>query len=184
MERPKELWFGVSAVFSAQDSNLFAVALAGYLQKRYGKKVLYLDCTKGDLSECLRNVQSGFVFEKEGVSIAGRVAPEEITGFGDRGYRYIICDFGTGSFETSNCLFHRRFLVGPMTEWMAEQWKGRLTERKGEEKPMLVLTGGDAHFARKMFRDTAVTEIPLFFQGFGSSHGPEKLLGRILRQNK
>ncbi len=185
-ERTRETWIGVAAVFSEADSSLLAVSIARYLRKRHKKSVLYLDCSSGQSLEQLRNKEDGFVTERNGITIAGRVAPEEIRGFRDRGYSYIICDFGNRNPLFSGLSFSGCYLAGPFMQWTKEQWQQRITETTGEVAPVLVLTGGDACLARKLFhRQCTVQKVSLYFEGFGNSERLhrqiKKLLGRRLK---
>ena len=184
-EKAREHWISVSAVFSETDSSLFCVALARYLRKRYRKCVLYLDCSSLQALEQLRDEEDGFVTEKNGITIAGRVAPEEVRGFRGRGYAYIICDFGNSSPLFSGQSFFRSYLVGPMMQWTKKQWELRLSEVTQEETPGIVLTGGDFAFARRIFRkEYHVDKVSLYYAGFGNAGSGclkkqmKKLLGR------
>jgi len=184
-EKPKELWISVAAVLSEADSSLFAVSLARYLRKKYRKPVLYLDSSDTHLLEALREEGDGFVTEQNGITIAGRVAPEEIRGFADRGYRYIICDFGNRNPVFSGQMFAGSYLVGPMTQWTKELWEKRRIQTEGENLPVFVLTGGDCSLAWKYFRKTAIIrKLPLYFQGFGVSFCLNKRLKKLWKSKR
>lgn len=181
MEKPREYFISVSSVLSESDSSLFASVLARYLGKRYRKRVLYLDCSRGHTLDVLRDAEDGFVTEIDGITIAGGVAAEEIRGFRDRGFRYIICDFGNGNPAYSNELFFKSFLVGPLMQWTKEQWQGRMAELAAEELPVVVLTGGDFGLAKKLLPEACrVERMPLYFEGFGNSEGLHRQMKRLL----
>ena len=186
MEKPREIWIGVASVLSEADSNLFAMTLAGYLRKRHRKNVLYLDCSKEQYLEKLREEEDGFVTERNGIIIAGRVAPEEVKGFRDRGFTYIICDFGNRNPLFSDQLFFRYYLTGPMMQWTKKQWQQRITETTLDVAPVLVLTGGDVPLARKLFRKQCPVKcVSLHFEGPGKvrrlHRQMKKLLGRRIK---
>lgn len=150
-ERPRERWIYVFAALSEADSSLFSGTLAYYLRRRYRKKVICLDCSFGQAMEGLRQKEDGFVTEREGITFAAGVAPEEIRGFRGRGYDYIICDFGSRVPVGAEPYAYRRFLVGPMVPWLIKQWEHRVRELAGE-KTAVVITAGEFLSAKKEFK--------------------------------
>lgn len=141
-EKPQEVWISVAGGLAEEESTGFSILLARYLKEKYQKNVLYLDCTESHLIEQRELKENGFVTELDGVTVAGRVAPEEAKGFRGRGYAYIICDFGRRNPRYSDLMFSGYFLVGHVMQWKKMQWQKRILEIRGEEQMVLVLTGG------------------------------------------
>ncbi len=155
LEKPKETWYAVTGVLSEHDSSLVALQLATYLSHRSKKSVLYLDCTNKDYLEYFsvdkKKKIDGFVFEREKITIAKKVAPQEIKSWRGRGYDYIVCDFGKQSPLYSECSFSSYFLVGAVTEWTIDLWKTAFSSFSGMQKTIIALTGGDEVLAKEVF---------------------------------
>ena len=180
-EEPKEKWIAVCSVLSEWDSGLTAMRLAQILRNTCQEKVLFLDCTEGNCSEQLRQPEDGFVTEQEGIVVAGRVAPQEIKGFRDRGYSYIICDFGNRNPMLSGHLFYRCFYVGPMMQWTRRQWQDKLSQNGEEQKTVLLITGGDAFLAKDWFGTAYdVRRLVMHFSGLREKRSRKQFL-RTLR---
>ena len=128
----------------------------------------------------LRQAQDGFVTDREGVTVAGRVAPQEIRGFRGRGYSYIICDFGNRSPMLSGQLFYRCFLTGPMMIWTKLQWQEKMAQFGAEQKVIPVVTGGDVLLYKTWFGRTCTSQkLSVFFREPMSVRNGKKLLGHL-----
>lgn len=156
----KEKWYAVTGILSDHDSTMAAQQLAAYLRRRYRKPVLYLDCSPERYPEQLeteeqqkeqKRKREGFVFEREGITIAKRVAPQEIKGWKQRGYRYVVCDFGSRSPLLSGCPFTACFYIGALTEMVVNKWKEVILPVWNLQKTVLLLTGGDVRLAEDTF---------------------------------
>ena len=190
-EKSKELWYAVSGLTSEEESSMVALQLAMYLRDRYKKPVLYLDCTKSHQMEHLEDLnirketlrgQQGFVFEREGITVAKRVAPQEINGWRNRGYSLVVSCFGVNipldpEGVTCGCL-----LAGAVTEFNLNQWKTKLLSFGRAEKTVVALTAGDVHLARKTFgKGWNVGYLPMYFEAFGHSKPFRKHIKRLLK---
>lgn len=185
-EKPKEIWYAVSGVLSEYDSTETAVALAGVCKRMRGAKVLYLDCTRTHCLEKIRQKEDGFVWERDGITIAGRVSPWETAGFHDRGFSVVICDFGTESPAVSGQLFEKTFLVGGMNAWTKESWM-KQTELLGPccRNPVFLILSGDTELAQACLGARGnVAGISLYHHGLGHPGGCAKQLKSLLRQKK
>ncbi len=185
LEKSKETWYAVTGVLSEYDSSLFALQLATWLSCHYKKPVLYLDCTRENVLEMLQSFQVeeqtkayGFVLEQEGITIAKRVAPQEIKGWRGRGYEYIVCDFGKQSSNISECAFSTCFLVGAITKWTIEQWKREVALLPTLQKIGIALIGGEKTLAQEVFGERCcIQNISTYFVPFQLS----KLFSRQVR---
>ena len=174
LEKPKEKWYAVTGVLSEHESSLVAMQLATYLHHRYRKPVLYLDCTQKKYLEALEVFQTekkeknyGFVFEREGVTIAKRVALQEIKGWRGRGYDYIVCDFGNQCYLHSETLFSVCFCVGAVTEWTIEQWKKTVVSLSEVQNIVIALTGGNKVLANDIFGESCrICKVTTYFDSF------------------
>lgn len=176
-EEPRERWIAVGSVLSEWDSGLLAMMLAYTLRKTRKNKVLLLDCTEGSCFERLRQLQDGFVTDWEGITVAGRVAPQEIKGFRDRGYSYIICDFGNRNPMLSGQLFYRCLFTGPLMSWTKKQWQEKLAQIGKEQRTVLMVTGGDASLAKLWFgRACCVRKVSMDRQESKGFRNGKKLL--------
>ncbi len=183
-EKPQEVWISVAGGLSEEESTCFSILLAQYLKRRYQKNVLYLDCTESHLLEQREMRENGFVTELDGVTVAGRVAPEEANGFRGRGYAYIVCDFGRRNPQHSEMMFSGHFLVGAVMQWTKPQWQKRILETRGEERMVLVLTGGDEPLAKQwMHKVGLVRKVPLYSNGDGLSGQLYRQMRKLLRQS-
>ncbi len=188
LEKPKETWYAVTGVLSEYDSSLIALQLAICLSYDYRKSVLYLDCTKHGGLETLESFPidkkkktDGFVFEREGITIAKRVAPQEIKGWRGRGYDYIVCDFGSESPLHSECFFSSYFFVGAVTEWTIELWKTALFSFLGMQKIVIALTGGDEVLAKEVFGELCyICKVNTYFTLFKQEKQFSKQVRRLL----
>ena len=139
---------------------MVALQLAMYLRDRYKKPVLYLDCTSAHWMEHLEHSknrketlrgQQGFVFERESITVAKRVAPQEINGWRDRGYSLVVSCFGIKEPLALEGSFDACLLTGAITEFNLEQWKTMLLTYDRVEKTAVALTGGDEALAKREF---------------------------------
>ena len=188
-EKNRETWYAVTGVNSEHDSSMAALQLAMYLRDRYNKPVLYLDCTKGHWMEQLeqseKSIKSGdskgFVFERNKITVAKRVAPQEISGWRDRGYANIVICFGTDSPLSSVCPFKLCICAGAVTEFCLEQWNKLLLALSRKEKVAVALTGGDIHLAKKqLLRFGTVVKLPLYFRAFKQSKPFKREMKKLL----
>ncbi len=120
--------------------------------------MLYLDCSKEHLVEQLEREETkekekkSFVFEREGITIAKRVALQEIRGWRQRNYRFVVCDLGVSSPMDTDSIFSAVFHVGAVTELTVKTWRQRLSvlEQKKEQRHVILLTGGELHQAEEL----------------------------------
>lgn len=157
-KQPMEQWYAVAGIPTGYHSTVFALQLADYLKRRHKKSVLILDCNSVNGMEQLENyettsseAQKSFVYERNNITIAKRVAPQEVKGWRGRGYSYIICDFGNLSVQTAGIPFTRCFCTGSMTAWTVDFWKQYLEELNPTQKNALIITEGDAAMAHREF---------------------------------
>ena len=187
-EKPRETWYAVTGVLSEYESSLIALQLATYLFYHDRKPVLYLDCTKKNLLEALEVFETtkeklhGFVFEREGITIAKRVAPQEIKSWRGRGYRYVVCDFGNQSCMLSECPFAISFLVGAITELVIEQWEKMFFSLPEMQKKVIALTGGDEMLANEFFgKKCCIQKVSTYFIPFKQSKQFSKQIKHLLK---
>lgn len=189
LEKPKETWYAVTGVLSEYDSSLFALQLVAWLSYHYKKPVLYLDCTGKNVLEALESFQEeekkklhGFVFEREGITIAKRVAPQELKGWRGRGYAYIVCDFGKQNSIISECAFSTCFFVGAITEWTIEQWKKSIFLLPELQKIGIALIGGEEALANEFFgRRCCIQKVFPYFVPFKLSKRFSRQIKRLLK---
>jgi len=149
-EKPRETWFAVSGVLSEQDSMNVSLQIAMHLNRSRKGKVLYLDCSRERWVERLEKKEKncqGFVFEQEGITIAKRVAVQELTAWIGRGYRYIVCDFGKNNPMTPEISFTSYLYAGTFTEMTLPEWEKQLSSVYGKQKLTVALCGGDEELA-------------------------------------
>ncbi len=181
-EKQEEIWYAVTGVSQEQDSTLFATGLAVYLRKRYKRPVLYLDCNPKQPMIAVENPENGFVTERNGISIAGRIAPQEVKGWRQRGYRYIVCDFGNESPALSGQSFAACFLNGVVTQWTKAQWSDAMQCIDRETVLRVVLSGGDSSLARRLVsRRGSVCRCVLYDKAFALSGNSRRQIKRVLR---
>ena len=178
-EKNRELWYAVSGVTSEQESSMAALQLAMYLRDRYKKPVLYLDCTPGHWMEHPEQLnmqqetlggQQGFVFERGAVTVAKRVAPQEINGWRDRGYSLVVACFGIQAPMTFDGVYRGCLLAGPITEFNLKKWETMLLSFGRAEKIAVALTGGDISLAKRTFGHICkIGRLPMYFEAFGQS---------------
>lgn len=189
-EKRKEVWYAVTGVFSEHDSSMTALQLAMYLQKRYKKPVLYLDCTQERQIEHLETSeqkqmksgeQNSFVFERNGITVAKRVAPQEISGWRGRGYAYVVSCFGKQSPLLSGCPFQCCIISGAVTEFSLNEWRKLLLPAGKAKNNVVALTGGDKSLAKREFGKLCrIAELPSYFSAFGQTKSYEKQMKRLL----
>lgn len=186
-EKSKEIWYAVTGVLSEHDSGMTALQLAMYLRKRYRKPVLYLDCTQDRLMEQLENKESksgeqnSFVFERNGITVAKRVAPQEISGWRGRGYACVVVCFGKETPLVSDCPFRLCLCTGAVTGFCLEEWKNMVLPLSRSRKTAVVLTGGDKLLAKKELGGwCSIRELPQYFSAFGTSKGFGRQMKRLL----
>ena len=178
-ENAGEKWYAVTGVLSEHDGSMAALQLAMYLRDRYKKKVLYLDCTSGHLMEHLeqsenQQIKSGdqknFVFERNHITVAKRVTLQEINGWRNRGYAYVVVCLGKQSPLLSECLYKRCLLAGAVTEFSLEQWRKMLLPVDSRYPIAVALTGGDMALAKSEFGGICpIQPLPMYFGAFKHS---------------
>ena len=153
-EKRKEQWVAVMGVLAETDSTVAAIQLAAFLRDRYKKAVLYLDCSterwveRLEQGQCREEECHGFVFEQNGITIAKRVAPQEILAWHGRGYSYIVCDFGKKCPYLAENPFLACLCAGPVSEMNLPEWERQLS-LLGRYCPLIVaVTGGDVWLAK------------------------------------
>ena len=178
-EKSKEIWYAVSGLNSEEESSMAALQLAMYLRDRYKKPVLYLDCTKGHWMEHLENLtirketlggQQGFAFEREGIMVAKRVAPQEVNGWRNRGYSLVVSCFGVNTPLAPEGVTCDYLFAGAVTEFNLNQWENMLLSFGRAEKKVVALTAGDIGLAKRTFKEICdVGRLPMYFEAFGDS---------------
>ena len=189
-ERAREVWYAVTGPLSEQDGSMAALQLAMYLRDRYKKPVLYLDCTEGRWMEHLeqseqkqRNKEEhkNFAFERNGITVVKRVAPQEISSWCNRGYVYIVACLGKHSPLISECPFRLRLCAGAVTEFNLNQWKELLLPLRGAGKTAVALTGGDYSLANREFgRWFHIKKLSAYFRFFEQSKPFRRDMKKIL----
>ena len=190
-EKSKEVWYAVTGVSSEQDSSVAALQMAMYLRNRYKKAVLYLDCTKGSLMEHLelaqntltkQEKQNSFVFERNGITVAKRVALQEISGWRDRGYAYVVVCFGKTSPLLSGCSFQRCLVAGAVTEFSLMKWRNMLLPLGKAHTTAVALTGGDKKLAKREFGEHCyIAELPAYVRPFKEITPFQRQMKRLLK---
>lgn len=189
-EKVKENWYAVTGLFSEQEAGITALQLAMYLRDRHKKEVLFLDCTKEHLMEYpelsehhLKNEgeQNSFVFERKKITVAKRVAPQEVSGWRNRGYAYIVVCLGKQSPLLSACPFKKCIFAGAVTEFGLNEWQNMLLQIGKSQKTAVALTGGDTLLAKRIFgRKIRVGKLSSYFQAFEKSKPYSRQMKRLL----
>jgi len=189
-EKNKETWYAVTGPLDEQDGSMAALQLAMYLRDRYKKPVLYLDCTEGRWMEQLEQSeekqknegeQKNFVFERNGITVAKRVAPQEINGWHNRGYAYVVVCFGKQCTLFPEGGFRLLICAGAVTEFNLNQWKKLLLPWRRAEKTAVALTGGDVALAKREFGAWFyIKKLPAYFGFFKQSKPFKKSMKRLL----
>lgn len=190
-EKKKEVRYAVTGVLSEHDSSMTALQLAMYLRDRYKKAVLYLDCTGECQMEHLelsekQQLNSGerrsFVFERNGITVVKRVAPQEISGWRNRGYAYVVCCFGKQNPLVADCPFDLCLCTGAVTGFSLTEWENVILSLSRVHKTTVVLTGGDIRLAvRKFGKKCRICKLHAFFQPFEQSKTFKKQMKRLLK---
>lgn len=185
-----ETWYAVTGVLSEHESSMTALQLAMYLRDRYHKPVLYLDCTREGLMEQLERSEiqqknlgeyKGFVFERNQITVAKRVAPQEISGWHNRGYAFVVACFGKAGPLLSYCPYKQYLFSGAVTEFNLEQWKKTLLPYGREYSVAVALTGGDVSLAKSEFGGMcSIGELSAYFTAFEQSKPFRKQMKRLL----
>lgn len=191
-EKNKERWYAVSGAISEQESSMAALQLAMYLRDRYKKPVLYLDCTPGHWMEHSEHLnmqqetlggQQGFVFERGAVTVAKRVAPQEVNGWRDRGYSLVVACFGIQAPMTLDGVYRGCLLAGPITEFNLKKWETMLLSFGRAEKIAVALTGGDIRLAKRAFGHICkIGQLPMYFEAFGQSKPFRRYMRNLLNK--
>lgn len=189
-EKVKENWYAVTGVCSEEEAAVAALQLAMYLRERYNKAVLYLDCTKAHLMEHLEltghhleneGEQNSFVFERKKITVAKRVAPQEVGGWRNRGYAYIVVCLGKQSPLLSTCPFKKCIFAGAVTEFSLKEWQNMLLPVGKSQKTAVALTGGDVILAKREFgRNIRIGKLSSYFQAFETSKPFGRQMKRLL----
>lgn len=189
-EKNREIRYAVSGISSEQESSMVALQLAMYLRDRYKRPVLYLDCTKGHWMEHLEHSkiqqetlggQQGFVFEREGITVAKRVAPQEINGWQNRGYSFVVVCFGIQPPLMKEGAYRGCLLSGAITEVNLKEWERMLLSFDRAEHMAVALTGGDLKLAKQTFGHSCrIGHLPMYFEAFGQSNPFGRYIKRLL----
>ena len=190
-EKNREIWYAVSGVTSELESTMAALQLAMYLRDRYKKPVLYLDCTKEhwmehpEYSNNQRKTfggQQGFVFERKGITVAKRVAFQEINGWRNRGYPLVVVCFGIQIPLISEGAYRRCLFTGTITEFNLKEWDVLLPFGR-DGNVAVALTGGDIRLAKRAFGPGCkIGWLPMYFEAFGQSKPFRRELKRLLNK--
>ncbi len=182
-EKAGESWFSVTSALSEHDSSMVALQLAMYLRDKYKKPVLYLDCTSEHLMENLEQPgdKKNFVFERNKITVAKRVAPQEVSGWRNRGYAYVVACFGKQSPLLCDCPYRLCICAGAVTEFSLKYWKTLLLSLDKAEKTAVALTGGDFNLAkRELKRVCCMEKLPIHFEAFEHSKTFRRQMKRLL----
>ena len=127
--------------------------------------------------------QQGFVFEREGITVAKRVAPQEINGWRNRGYSLVVICFGIQPPWTDPGIYQKCLLAGAMTEFNRKQWERMLLSFDRTENMAVALTGGDMNLAKQILgHSRPVGLLPMYFEAFGQSQPFKRQLKRLLNK--
>ena len=189
-EKDIEQWYAVTGPLSEYDSCMTAVQLAMYLRDRYKKPVLCLDCTVERLMERMEQSENhqikagenkSFVFERNQITVAKRVAPQEISGWRGRGYACVVVCFGKLSPLVAGGPYRLCLCTGAITEFSLEQWKKVLLPLGRTEKTAVALTGGNLFLAKKEFGKVGrICRLPEYFEAFEQSKSFKRQMKHLL----
>ena len=127
--------------------------------------------------------QTGFVFERGGITVAKRVAPQEVKSWRGRGFGCIVCSFGKTSPSLSGCTFAACLYAGAVTEFSLADLEKKLPTVCRENETIFLLTGGDEALAKRYFdRLCVIRRMPLYFRGFGYSKQFGRQMKRLLKK--
>lgn len=180
-------WYAVTGVPTDYHSTLMAAALAAYLRGKRRKSVLFISCNPGGVLEERKKPRAetaqgeGFVYEWNGVTIAERIAVEEVKGWRGRGYDYIICDFGTCPPSAAGIPFDFCIAAGLAAEWTLDGWRQTLDSFLPSQKAVVAVTEGDSELAAIEF-GTAwnIGKISLLCPAFTCSRSSKKFFRNLL----
>jgi len=188
----REVWYAVTGVLSEHDAVMTAMQIAMFWQKRHRKQVLFLDCTEERLMECLEQSenelqmtgkQKNFVFERNRITVAKRVTPQEIIGWRNRGYACVVVCFGTKLPTISDGSFQRCILAGAVTGFCLKQWKETLLSINGRYCTAVALTGGDRSLAERELEEIChIEQVPAYFEAFGQTEISGRQIKRLLNK--
>jgi len=191
-EKNREVWYAVTGILLECDAVMTALQITMYLQRKHGKPVLFLDCTEGRLMECLEQSENkskgngnakNFVFERGWITVAKRVAPQEIIGWRNRGYACVVVCFGTKLPMVADGSFHRCILTGAVTGFTLNQWKEMLQSIDGRYPVAVALTGGDRSLAERELEEAcSIEEVPAYFEAFGQTEKFRRQVKRLLKK--
>ncbi|MGN0507179.1 MAG: serine/threonine protein kinase [Lachnospiraceae bacterium] len=177
---PTGRWFAVTGIPTAYHSMALAASLAAYFGK-HGKRVLFLSCNRVRTRLERESEQQGFVYEQNGITVAERIAPQEVKGWRGRGYDYIVCDLGADTFDAAGIPFDLWLCVGSMSEWTELLWHQALDELLPLQKAVVLVTEGDIALAVREFgRKCAVGQLALHSPVFTCSKESRKLFKSLL----
>jgi len=178
-KRKRERWYAVTGVLSAHDSSMTALQLAMYLRDRYRKPVLYLDCTEERYMEHLEQPEQqknkagdyrNFMFERNRITVVKRVAPQEVSGWRNKGYAIVVVCFGTKSPLLSDCPFCGCIFSGAVTAICLKRWETMLLTVSRVYPVAVALTGGDISLAAAEWgAGCRIKKLPAYFEAFGPS---------------
>ena len=140
-----EVWIAVTGIPTDFDGTCFSWGLAKTIRRRTGKDVLLIDCNNAGNLSCLeKNEQDlpvSYIFEREGISIAGNVLAEEVKTYKGRGYKYVICDLGKKMYTETRLPFDGVILAGVLAPWTEEDWKKAFYDTDPKDNLYAVVTG-------------------------------------------
>lgn len=191
-ENPREVWYGVTGALSEHDAGMTSLQLAAFLQKHHKKPILLLDCTDGRLMEQLEKSenkkqmtgeQKNFVFEQNHITVAKRVASQEINGWRNRGYACVVVCFGMKLPTISEGSFRRWILTGAVTGFNLKEWKKLLPAFDGRYPVAVALTGGDRLLAeRELDGVCCIEQVPAYYEAFGQTENLRRQMNRLLNK--
>ncbi len=139
-------WFSVTGIPTDYHSTYFAYLLAKALAKH--GTVLFIDCNPKRNSESLERkaeneTKEGFVYETEGITVAKRVLAGDVKGWRNRGYNFVVVDFGSALPDTAEVPFEESFLVGSFVPWTIRFFVEYVSRTVRSGNPHIVITEGN-----------------------------------------
>lgn len=158
LKKKKEIYYqsgyfiSVRGIPTDHHSTTFAFRLAKKLYSMSGKKVILLDCNKAGNLEALeipeKEEPQNYIFEIEGIYVAKRVLPEEVKGWGSKGFDFLICDFGNESPLNSCLPFACSIVVGSIQPWNREKLLEAFSETQKISSLRVIDAECNEHFSR------------------------------------
>ena len=184
---PASSLFAVTGIPTEYHGIALATVLAAYFGEK-GKRVLLLLCSRSSDQDSLEEDDAkeekelhGFVQERNGITVAERVALQEVKGWRGRGYDYIICDLGANTPLATGIAFTCWFCVGSISEYTSSFWHRMLDEALEGQQTALIVTEGDIKLAMQEFGNAyAVACLILHTPMFFCSKENRRLLKKLL----